>query len=964
MDVRYDSILARSVQVVCALQLVALGYSPACAQTPCSPRLFAQDTVFLIEGPGPANYCLTEDIDLSDYIVRVDGLEVSPVEDSRCAVDTSGFAPTRPVNFYSTSQLPGNGFNGPFKLETWDVDGTTYTDSIYENVRALAEGMAMLDPAGGWYYNEDELGIAADTSNFRYSQLFLTQQVGLQPTFTIDLESLEVPDTSRSSVGALTAVELIGEGWIEIEVTARDSGCSETLAVFRDFPRPLTRDTLLLRARGDNANGPICVDFSEFESTPTGGALCGPPQNGSITISSVGCVEYTPNNGYRGPDTACLVVCADGGTRCDTTDLFFTVGEPADCPEIFAPRRQNSILDSCATPQRVCLPSLPRDPAEYTIRIDGTTETDLISCGVAANQVAASLLPGSYFVGVVDDSNGCSDTMRLVVSCETNVPGGECPELTASSRSILQLDDCDDRGSFLVRSSSTDPRALNSTINGERLDGRVVDDQLSWDLDTGEYDIFVADPNRGCGTRFSVSVSCDTCALSGPIPALSVERTVRCGGDSLEVCLPGPPSDFADYQIDVDGEAYTGRLTGCNVEETLFINLTTMPSGGATGPYFVDSFRINGELFSGEVVDRNDMADTLSGWDAGATWVWDDAANQLVGGNLGDTYGELAVTQVSSGSTARLGVQRRSRPTGTTLSLAGDALTRQLAFDNGRGCTQTVELFLECSTNSSFEDSVDEGGSVQRCLSLDSLGQIATMENACVENDAAVSFEFDTSTGCVIAAGERVGSTTACIVTCDVDGRCDTTNYTVNVLRRGGSGGLSAVNDTLRTICGEFVSQSVTVNDVFDGGLEAVRVVELPRNGTAFADSSGVLTYTPSASFCGGVDSLIYEILQNGDISRATVLINVSAELLEVYTGFSPNGDGENDQFVIAGIENFPTAVVRVYNRWGNLVLEEEGYDNDWEGFWDGKRLPDGTYYYLIELPNEDPLSGFVQIWR
>jgi gliding motility-associated-like protein len=89
--------------------------------------------------------------------------------------------------------------------------------------------------------------------------------------------------------------------------------------------------------------------------------------------------------------------------------------------------------------------------------------------------------------------------------------------------------------------------------------------------------------------------------------------------------------------------------------------------------------------------------------------------------------------------------------------------------------------------------------------------------------------------------------------------------------------------------------------------------------------------------------------------------------------GFSPNGDGNNDFWTIGGIDNYPDNAVKVYNRWGNLVYETSGYNNaniSWKGESNGKLLlgsngvPDGTYFYFINVDGEKRISGFVIIKR
>ena len=84
------------------------------------------------------------------------------------------------------------------------------------------------------------------------------------------------------------------------------------------------------------------------------------------------------------------------------------------------------------------------------------------------------------------------------------------------------------------------------------------------------------------------------------------------------------------------------------------------------------------------------------------------------------------------------------------------------------------------------------------------------------------------------------------------------------------------------------------------------------------------------------------------------------------FSGFSPNGDDVNDGFQILGVENFPDNELCIFNRWGNQVLNVKGYTNDdpWFGTWNGRDLPDGTYFYVFDNGAGQQYSGYVQIQR
>ena len=108
-----------------------------------------------------------------------------------------------------------------------------------------------------------------------------------------------------------------------------------------------------------------------------------------------------------------------------------------------------------------------------------------------------------------------------------------------------------------------------------------------------------------------------------------------------------------------------------------------------------------------------------------------------------------------------------------------------------------------------------------------------------------------------------------------------------------------------------------------------------------------------------------------GCTATATVTVSVICDTLDIPNGFSPNNDGTNDTFVIDGIDGYPGNVLFIYNRWGNLVYKKKEYANEWDGRSNvngvifGEELPNGTYYYILDLNvDQKPFNGFVVIRR
>ena len=144
-----------------------------------------------------------------------------------------------------------------------------------------------------------------------------------------------------------------------------------------------------------------------------------------------------------------------------------------------------------------------------------------------------------------------------------------------------------------------------------------------------------------------------------------------------------------------------------------------------------------------------------------------------------------------------------------------------------------------------------------------------------------------------------------------------------------------------------------------DGGLSGVTI---NSNGTVTVPAgTPVGTYIVTYTVC--------EILNPNNCDSATVTIVVkdpcdfddspsSCDII-VYNTITNNGDADNSEFKLEGIERFPNNSVEIYNRWGILVYETKGYNNTtrvFKGYSDGRStiqqdsgLPEGTYFYVLK---------------
>lgn len=81
---------------------------------------------------------------------------------------------------------------------------------------------------------------------------------------------------------------------------------------------------------------------------------------------------------------------------------------------------------------------------------------------------------------------------------------------------------------------------------------------------------------------------------------------------------------------------------------------------------------------------------------------------------------------------------------------------------------------------------------------------------------------------------------------------------------------------------------------------------------------------------------------------------------------FSPNGDGINDVWRVAGLTGLSDFEIKIFNRQGNVVFHTKNEAKDFDGKYNNVDLPVGVYYYVIELKNNNckGLNGSLMLIR
>jgi gliding motility-associated-like protein len=119
--------------------------------------------------------------------------------------------------------------------------------------------------------------------------------------------------------------------------------------------------------------------------------------------------------------------------------------------------------------------------------------------------------------------------------------------------------------------------------------------------------------------------------------------------------------------------------------------------------------------------------------------------------------------------------------------------------------------------------------------------------------------------------------------------------------------------------------------------------MSIPSNALASSNFTYKLCTTNCPNQCSvGKVTLVFAHSESNNFKEAPLII-------------TPNGDGINDDLIIEGIDQFPLNNLTVINRWGQQVYYAKPYKNDWHGTNQaGHDLPDGTYFYSVDLNLND----------
>ncbi|MGB1247751.1 MAG: Ig-like domain-containing protein [Chitinophagales bacterium] len=188
-----------------------------------------------------------------------------------------------------------------------------------------------------------------------------------------------------------------------------------------------------------------------------------------------------------------------------------------------------------------------------------------------------------------------------------------------------------------------------------------------------------------------------------------------------------------------------------------------------------------------------------------------------------------------------------------------------------------------------------------------------------------------------------------------------------------------AVNDTISILQDQVITFNPLDNDINpEGDSLTLEILDIPTNGILTINDDGTITYEASLDFIGE-EEITYVICDDGIpmfCDTATIVFSVGENEFspQIPNSFSPNGDGQNDFFAIENIDFYDKASLKIFGRWGDVVFEDEKYQNNFDGTpnrkqWKniGEKLPEGVYFYSFSystVNGDGQKTGYVLIKR
>ncbi|OXA66995.1 hypothetical protein B0A61_09635 [Flavobacterium aquatile LMG 4008 = ATCC 11947] len=567
-----------------------------------------------------------------------------------------------------------------------------------------------------------------------------------------------------------------------------------------------------------------------------------------------------------------------------------------------------------------------------------------------------ALVNGTIYYGSITDAFGCVSSIRLEVTI--SISNGTTPTTTATTQTFCQsanptiADIQVNEPNVTWYNSQTSTTALASTdalVNGTIYYGSITD-------------------AFGCvsSIRLEVTISIS----NGTTPTTTATTQTFCQSANPTI---------ADIQVNEPSVTWYNSQT----------STTALASTDAL---------VNGSIYYGSITDafgcvssiRLEVTISISNGTTPTT----NSATQTFCQSTNPTIADIQVNEPN--------VTWYNSQTSTTALASTDALVEGVIYYasiiDGFGCASSIRLEVTIDFTDEAAATIT-GGSTEEC-SLNEITYTATtgmtnyiwtVSNGTITSGGLTTDDF------VTVSWPTVGAASISVTFDNNCGLPSSATLNLDVVVCSDLTITKTVDNATPSI-DDNVTFTITVNNVGSSQLSDIVVNDLLQSGYQFVSATpsvgtynnlnGVWTIPVINANESATLIVVAKVLPTGDYSNTATIISstpidsdvtnnvagISTEpiCLLVYNEFSPNNDGANEFFIIDCIENYPNSKLEVFNRYGVLVYTKNKYINDWDGTANvsgtvnkDDKLPTGTYYYILDLGENDvKKNGWLSIVR
>ena len=656
--------------------------------------------------------------------------------------------------------------------------------------------------------------------------------------------------------------------------------------------------------------------------------LNGNPSGGSGVYTSH---EWT-NVGASSLDDANTVDPIFNNTTSSSYDLTYTVTDDNGC---FGTGNITVIVDP--NPDPVISPS----PAEVCSGIDlqmngnptggtGTyishawTNTGATSLDDAniVDPIFNNTTAGSYdLTYTVTDDNGCFGSDNIVVVVQENPSAVISPDPAEACAGIdlnLNGNPVDGSGTYINHEwTNTGATSLNSTTIVDPIFNNTISDT---------YDLtYTVTDDNGCIGVNNITVTVNE------NPTVDLTPASVCSGEDLQ--LNGNPVDGSGTYINHDWtNTGASSLNDATIENPIFNNTT---AGNYDLTYTVTDD--NGCIATDDLVITviaNPVIDPLGPIEACDSY----ELPMITGTDLSGNEAYYDDTQANGGNSITGPIN-----TSTTVYM----------YDGASGCSSEEQVEI---TINPLPEVISISGDGEYC-------EYDTIQNVLIEvngtPDWSLEFTIDGSSEVINSSNSTIdlGNDPGLYeLTLLEDNNCSSTiSGTIEVVIKPTPDAPSVSDDETYCSSADFDNMSASGNGESFTWYEDDTYISVIGVGSELTPSNvtGITSYYVSQTIDGC----------EGPLSE--VIITVNECEITIPTAITPDNDGNNDTWEVLLLdEAYPNNHVQIYNRWGNLLFEHNSKENGpynenrWDGTYNGKPLPVGSYYYVIDFNNQEGESA------